>query len=223
METKNKLINLIYAVIGILIIVTIVHLSTTVGNLHDTTEAQQEILDSLSNQYQREMHEKDSIINFLQTTQLRKTAEMKSGIKIPQRFGKKELQIVFTECARYKLPVGVIIRLIQAESGFSYKAKSYAGAQGYMQIMPATYRAISKRIGTTNHTKYNNLKTGIYYIKHLRDLWVNKGYDNKTIWRLTILSYNYGPGRVKNNVNKFLGSQFHNYKYLVKILGKQKV
>lgn len=162
---------------------------------------QERQLDSLQNQI-------DSLIN----NNLRLSAEKKSGIKIPKKFGNKELKIVFDECKKYNLPVGLVIRLIYAESSFNYNALSHVGASGYMQIMPSTYKFIKRKLNINKDNKYTNLKAGIYYLKYLYNKW--DGYGKYNRWRATILSYNYGIGRVKRNTDLFLGEKFNNYKYL---------
>ena len=89
----------------------------------------------------------------------------------------------------------LIHALIRQESVFDYDAKSHAGALGLMQLMPATARSVSKKVGVpynrawlTSRPKYN-MRLGSFYISSLV-----KRYDGS--YPLAIAAYNAGPGRV---------------------------
>ncbi len=150
---------------------------------------------------------------------LRKKATQLSGIEIPDKFNNKHIKKVFDECKRNNLPPRLVFRLIKAESNFRKNAVSSAGAQGFFQIMPATYRGYSKKLNINKHNEMSNIEVGTFYLKTLHDYFDRRKYLSKDEkWRLTILSYNYGIGRVINNRERFLGSEFDNYKYLNYIL-----
>ena len=92
--------------------------------------------------------------------------------------------------------------LIRQESMFDPKAKSHAGARGLMQLMPATAREVSKKIGVgyrrswlTSKPKYNILVGGSY-IGQLLDR-----YDGS--YPLAIAAYNAGPSRVNTWLSMF--------------------
>ena len=73
------------------------------------------------------------------------------------------------------------------ESGFNPKARSSKGAQGLMQLMPAT----AKQYGVSNiHDPYQNLNAGA---KHLRDLLDR--YQGDVV--LALAAYNAGSGAVQ--------------------------
>jgi len=73
------------------------------------------------------------------------------------------------------------------ESGFNPKARSAKGAQGLMQLMPAT----AKQYGVSNvHDPYQNLNAGA---KHLRDL-LDRYQGDVT---LALAAYNAGSGAVQ--------------------------
>ncbi len=85
--------------------------------------------------------------------------------------------------------------LIRQESRFISDAKSSAGAQGLMQLMPATARWVSKKMGV----KYRpadvvqvdtNLALGTWYLRHVLDL-----FDGQPV--LAAAAYNAGPGRAR--------------------------
>ena len=84
--------------------------------------------------------------------------------------------------------------LIRQESRFQTEARSHAGAQGLMQIMPATGEWIARQLGLTGfrreqlHQIDTNLKFGTFY---LRDVANRLGQSEV----LASAGYNAGPGR----------------------------
>ena len=90
----------------------------------------------------------------------------------------------------------LIMSIIRQESGFNKSAVSGAGAVGFMQLMPATAKEMSKRM-RVSYSKRKlkkdpgyNIMLGTYYINHLL-----KRFDNSYI--LSIASYNAGPNNTK--------------------------
>ncbi|MBT7611441.1 MAG: lytic transglycosylase domain-containing protein [Bacteriovoracaceae bacterium] len=85
----------------------------------------------------------------------------------------------------------LILALIRQESAFNPNAKSHAGAQGLMQLMPATARRYKRRLKAYQLKDPSlNLRIGIKYLKKLL-----KKYDGNLIQ--TLAAYNAGEGRVK--------------------------
>ncbi|MEQ1813387.1 MAG: transglycosylase SLT domain-containing protein [Candidatus Nitrotoga sp.] len=86
--------------------------------------------------------------------------------------------------------------LMRQESRFVDKAKSVAGAAGFMQIMPATARWAAQKIGMKNYRKDSlyemdtNLKLGMYYMKSMLS-----SLDNSLV--LASAAYNAGPNRAR--------------------------
>lgn len=86
--------------------------------------------------------------------------------------------------------------LMRQESRFVNHARSPVGAQGLMQIMPATARWIAQRLGVGRkaHTKMNdpdaNIRFGTYYLRHLLD-----SLEGSPV--LATAGYNAGPGRAR--------------------------
>jgi len=77
--------------------------------------------------------------------------------------------------------------LIHAESAFNSKATSHAGAQGLMQLMPAT----AKELGVDNALNpTQNIRGGVKYLSQLLQQF--KGNIN-----LATAAYNAGPNAVK--------------------------
>lgn len=86
------------------------------------------------------------------------------------------------------LPVALIDAVIRTESGYRPHAVSRAGAQGLMQLMPATARSL----GVTNSfDPEENILGGARYLR--------KMYDRFGSLRLAIAAYNAGPNAVKKH------------------------
>lgn len=94
------------------------------------------------------------------------------------------------------LDAGWVYGLMRQESRFVMQAKSTVGAQGLMQVMPATASWVAKKIGLTGyHPKHamdmdTNVILGTNYMK-----MVLAGLDNHPV--LASAAYNAGPGRAK--------------------------
>jgi len=95
-------------------------------------------------------------------------------------------RIVSREAAATKVPSRLILAVIRAESGGDPSAISRAGAQGLMQLMPAT----ALQYGITDpFDPESNVAAGTRY---LRDLLARYHGD----LRLALAAYNAGPGVV---------------------------
>jgi len=103
---------------------------------------------------------------------------------------------LFSENARGTgLEEAWVLGLVRQESRFIEKSKSAAGAQGLMQLMPATARWVAKRNGVRGYSPQNvayapvNIALGTGYLKIvLEDL----GHPV-----LASAAYNAGPGRAR--------------------------
>jgi soluble lytic murein transglycosylase-like protein len=104
--------------------------------------------------------------------------------------GVKEHQHIKTSIVKaaqkYDLPVNLITSVIRAESNFDARAVSRAGAQGLMQLMPETARAL----GVKNPFDVEeNIDGGSRYLRKMLDSF---GGDIK----LALAAYNAGPEAV---------------------------
>ena len=84
--------------------------------------------------------------------------------------------------------------LIYQESMFKHTGKSWAGAKGLMQLMPAT----AKELGVTNvHDPDQNIRAGTKYLKRMYGYWDNIPDTIQRI-KFAMASYNCGYGHVKD-------------------------
>lgn len=91
---------------------------------------------------------------------------------------------------KYRLEPEFIHAVISAESAYNPNAKSHAGAQGLMQLMPTTGR----RFGVTNpYNPYQNIDAGARYLRILLDEFGSMD--------LAAAGYNAGEGAVRKYNN----------------------
>lgn len=83
--------------------------------------------------------------------------------------------------------------LIRQESRFVLGAQSSVGAQGLMQVMPATASVIARKLGMSQselYTMEGNIRMGTWYMADARN-----GLQNNEV--LATAGYNAGPGRAR--------------------------
>jgi hypothetical protein len=107
---------------------------------------------------------------------------------------------------RYNVDPLLVHAVIQVESSYNPNAVSPKGAQGLMQLMPATAR----RFGVSDSFRVaENLEGGVRYLRYLQDLFQED-------LRLTIAAYNAGEAAViKYNWNIPPYPETQNYVYQV--------
>ncbi|NLL00025.1 MAG: lytic transglycosylase domain-containing protein [Clostridiales bacterium] len=121
--------------------------------------------------------------------------------------GTKSLDDIFEQASRrYNVPVNLLKAIGKAESNFDPNAVSKSGAQGVMQLMPATAADLGV---TDSFDPEQNIMGGSKYIADLL-----KRYDGDT--KLALAAYNAGMGNVKKygGVPPFKETQ----NYVVKVL-----
>lgn len=97
-------------------------------------------------------------------------------------------------CRAQMLDPYLMAALIRQESEFNPKAVSRANARGLAQVMPATGRQLSRKLGMRFRTAMlftpdTNLKLSTYYLKQLSD-------DLQGKWEAALASYNAGKTHV---------------------------
>ena len=93
---------------------------------------------------------------------------------------------------KYRLPNHLLHAIITVESAYDPDAKSHAGAQGLMQLMPAT----ATRFGVSDpYNPQQNINGGSRYLKYLLKL-----FDNNLV--LTLAAYNAGEHAVMKYGNR---------------------
>ena len=83
-----------------------------------------------------------------------------------------------------------------AESNLNPNAKSWVGARGLMQLMPATYKEVRSKnpeLGEISDPKWN-IAAGIFYDRQLWRLWTELGEDVEHRRNFMFGSYNAGRG-----------------------------
>jgi soluble lytic murein transglycosylase-like protein len=98
-------------------------------------------------------------------------------------------QFVLESAARNGVDPNLIVAVMRQESGFNFRARSYKGATGLMQLMPAT----AARFGVVNiYDPQQNIEGGARYLRFLLDT-----FDGDV--NLVLAGYNAGENAVVNS------------------------
>jgi len=119
------------------------------------------------------------------------TADDRLLKKKPEQLVRREfLQTVWYEAKRAGLDPGLVMGLIEVESGFRKYAISPVGARGYMQVMPFWSRSIGDGEAASLFHMQTNLRFGCVILRHYLD--VEKGNMFMALGR-----YNGSRGRAE--------------------------
>lgn len=141
-------------------------------------------------QYRRAMREVEALVRSLGGP--RDPAAM-PAIAAHLVFPRFYLGMVEEAAREFDLDPRFILAVIREESRFQEDVASHAGAQGLMQIMPATGAGIARSLGIDPWSKDRlrdpkmNIRMGSYYLRKMLDT-----YDGRRF--LALAGYNAGPG-----------------------------
>jgi len=131
----------------------------------------------------------DILNTMLRLNALQDTGSSRSTVKEAetQSTGSQSMDAIFEEAARtYDVPLNLLKAMGKAESGFDADAVSPAGAQGVMQLMPATARSLGVE---DPFDARSNIMGGAKYISQKLKQY-NGNID------LALAAYNAGSGNV---------------------------
>ncbi len=115
---------------------------------------------------------------------------------------------ILDACEEHSVDEAYVRAIIHAESWFQVEAVSDVGAQGLMQLMPAT----QERFGVSQaFDPADNIKGGVAYLRVLLDM-----FDNDL--SLAAAAYNAGEGAVKRHAGVPPYEQTENFVKRVRIL-----
>ncbi|MCL1816774.1 MAG: lytic transglycosylase domain-containing protein [Clostridiales bacterium] len=138
----------------------------------------------------------------------------------------------------YALDPWLIFAIIRVESNFDARAKSRAGAQGLMQLMPSTTAWIVEKTGLEIDIDdiwqpENNIRLGCWYLDWLRDYYYgdmiigiaayNAGIANVDAWLNDGKwdgSYAGLPGVPYAETRRYIRNVYENYNIYLKIYSK---
>jgi len=121
---------------------------------------------------------------------------------------RKEAQKAYSAC---HLPRGAIEGIMREESLFQKNVKSWVGATGLMQLMPATASMVARQLGDSYGVSFSdlthpqaNIYLGSRYLKDVLDK-----FDGQM--PLAIMSYNAGPGNAAKWLKLFGDKDFDEF------------
>lgn len=106
----------------------------------------------------------------------------------------KLAEVILVESLAHKMDPLFVLALIKTESTFYNWSRSFKGAVGLMQILPATGEELAGELNLrwrgqeTLFDPYTNVRMGVHYFSRLKRRY--KDLD------VTLAAYNVGPGRI---------------------------
>lgn len=114
------------------------------------------------------------------------------SVKVSRSYNRDDYDILIeSAAAKYGIPKGLIKAVMHTESSFNRYARSPVGAQGLMQLMPATARRFNV---SNSYDPQQNIDAGAKYLS-----WLLKRFNGDV--QLALAGYNAGEG----NVDKYGG------------------
>lgn len=108
------------------------------------------------------------------------------------------------EIERYQIPYTIFFRVIDHESGFRFIPNAQgSGALGYCQVMPVTFKNISRTLGLVKHDKINNIKVGAYLLRHNFNIYKKRGYGERDAWYHALVAYSGGNRKLAESELKY--------------------
>jgi len=95
-------------------------------------------------------------------------------------------ELIRRTARKYDLPPALVKAVIASESNFNATALSPKGAQGLMQLMPATAKSLGVR---NSYAAEQNVMGGTAYLRQLIDRYGD--------WKHALAAYNAGPSAVE--------------------------
>jgi soluble lytic murein transglycosylase-like protein len=131
---------------------------------------------------------------FLQAARLAARPPRGSGVSAPslrhmQNIARSHGDMILRHSVGTRVSPALVLALISVESAGRTNALSHAGAQGLMQLIPAT----AERFGVTNaNDPGQNIRGGVAYLD-----WLMKEFGNDPV--LALAGYNAGEGAVRRH------------------------
>ncbi|MDX1642930.1 MAG: lytic transglycosylase domain-containing protein [Thermoanaerobaculia bacterium] len=105
------------------------------------------------------------------------------------------LDVIERHAETNRLGVTVLLAMVRQESAFDVSARSYAGARGLMQVMPATAQELARNMGLPFSTDRlddpdYSVRLGSRYFRQVLDM-----FDGNL--EIALAGYNAGPYRIK--------------------------
>lgn len=100
---------------------------------------------------------------------------------------------------KYGIDWRLVVAVMKQESRFNRSAESHKGAEGLMQIMPATQLIIAQEMGVDSTVLENprgNIRGGIYYLAKLYRQFGKQKISEENKIKLTLAAYNAGLTRI---------------------------
>ncbi len=95
------------------------------------------------------------------------------------------------------IPLAIAFALVDAESDFTIRAESWAGARGLIQVMPATGLMHCGLTPDGLYVPHLNLNCGYSYLAMM--------YSHFGDWRLALMAYHRGPTRLTYELDRGFG------------------